>query len=211
MKSAKSPPRPVYRKPKLVPVESITNEQVQAWAARHNEWALKPDAEKVAETLAGIRRELRELLRSAGVEFASECAGWARLLPGYAYMAAGGERVRFPAAKMPPEVERACEALDVLREVEASEGEARVLAAYRFGRHVERVTVEAALAKPVDSFARSRRKSPVTDDDVRRVTAESRTKADAAARLGISERQLRTRLARLDSRTRKPVRLPPAK
>jgi Bacterial regulatory protein, Fis family len=60
----------------------------------------------------------------------------------------------------------------------------------------ERFRADRACAAAIESFRRSHR-PVVSNDQIRAVMSASDTRADAAAKLGISERQLRTRLRRM--------------
>lgn len=93
------------------------------------------------------------------------------------------------------EIREHLEWLTLLRN--AGETDAVIVKAIMLGAAVERTCAQAELGPAVHSYRSSRRKSPVTDEDVIAAVAKFPKPKDAAAELGISERLLRDRRARI--------------
>ena len=198
MKPRKHRVPPIYRKPPSVPA---TPERLREWA--------QPDP--LGRMLAEWTGALHELLTREGVpvEATVPFAEWeARLGRGSidARIVEGGQ-VWYREADASPLALEAIDALAAIEAIRRKSGDYRVLAAVDFGQALERLRATAAFAAALDSYRRSHRQA-VTDDQIRAAVVAHRTRAEAAAALGITTRRLQDHCKRLRlpaKRNRKPT------
>ena len=86
--------------------------------------------------------------------------------------------------------------------------DAAIVEAMSLAAAYERLRADTGLARPIDAYRRSRSKLTVSDEQIVQAIAKHGTLKDAAAAVGLSERQLRTRRAQIEKR-RKSVGPPP--
>lgn len=196
-------PSPMYAKPPMVPA---TAENVRAFFDRLRE----PDP--LGRVLDEQSKMLRVFLRREGLRVTKRLPPQR---PGVTTASVDGGFVAYRKADVHPAVIEAVEALGHLQDVRRDEGDLRVLAAMSFGAALERAKATARWAGPLEARRSSLRnlknKPTLTDDQIEAALREHRTKAEAAAALGIGERWLYDLRMAMRARNRKSVRPPTRK
>lgn len=192
-------PPPMYVKPPMVPA---TAENVRAVFDRLREPV------PLGRVLDEQSKMLRVFLRREGLRVTK------RLPPmrlDVASRTVDGGFVVYRESELHPAAIEAIEALAAILRVRRAEGALQVLAAMSLGAAIERAKASARWAGVLDAYRRGRRRSPLTDEQIRAVSASYAKQVDAAAKLGVGPRQLRNHWRRLGIKKRKSVRRPPRK